>query len=82
MGAADTCGELQHLKQNYEFGLRVWGEYQFPVYEPVGTLRWQPEQLRLMLKQKALDARDAANECLSNHRVTCPLCVAKPKGAD
>jgi hypothetical protein len=30
--AADTRGELQQLKQQYEFALRIWGEYQFPVH--------------------------------------------------
>jgi hypothetical protein len=28
VGAADTCGELQQLKQQYEFALRVWGARQ------------------------------------------------------
>jgi hypothetical protein len=79
MGAADTCGKLQQLKQQYEFALRVWGEYQFPVYnEPVGTQRWRSEALRLQLKQKATDARNAAKESLFNHKLTCPLCAAKP----
>jgi hypothetical protein len=78
MGAADTCGELQQLKQQYEFALRIWGEYQFPVYdEPVGTLAWRSESLRLQPKQKATDARDDANERLLNHKLTCPLCAAK-----
>jgi hypothetical protein len=30
MGAADTCGELQQLKRQYEFALRVWGAW--PVF--------------------------------------------------
>jgi hypothetical protein len=78
MGAVDTCGELQQLKQQYEFALRVWGEYQFPVYnEPVGTQAWRSEQLRLQLKQMALDARDKAKEHLFSHKRTCPLCAAK-----
>jgi hypothetical protein len=78
MGAADTCGELQQLKQQYEFALRVWGEYQFPVHnEPVGTLAWRSEDLRLQLKQKATDARNVANQRLFNHKLTCPLCAAK-----
>ena len=79
MGAADTCRELQQLKQQYEFALRVWGEYQFPVHnEPVGTPAWQPEGLRLLLKQKALEARNAANDRVLAHTLTCPLCAAKP----
>jgi hypothetical protein len=78
MGAADTCGELQQLRQQYEFALRVWGEYQFPVYnEPVGTQAWRSEALRLQLKQKATDARDEAKERVLDHKLTCPLCVAK-----
>jgi hypothetical protein len=77
MGAADTCGELQQLKQQYEFALRVWGEYQFPAFnEPVGTQAWLSERLRLQLKQKALDARDEANERVFNHKRTCRLCGA------
>jgi hypothetical protein len=79
MPAADTCGELQQLKHQYETALRIWGEYEFPVPNaPVGTPAWQPEQLRVVLKQKALDARNAANERLVNHTLTCPLCAAKP----
>ena len=78
MGAADTCGELQQLKQQYEFALRVWGKYQFPVYnEPVGTQAWRSEQLRLQLKEKALDARNAANDRVLDHKLTCPRCAAK-----
>jgi hypothetical protein len=83
MGAADTCGELQQLKQQYEFALRVWGEYQFPVHNsPVGTPGWQSEGLRLQLKQKATDLRDAANERVLDHRLRCPLCAAKRRGYD
>jgi hypothetical protein len=79
MGAAGSCAELQQLKQQYEFALRVWGDYQFPVNNaPVGTQGWRPEQLRLLLKQKALDARNAANDRLLDHKMTCPLCAAKP----
>jgi hypothetical protein len=79
MGAADTCGELQQLKLQYKFALRVWGEYEFPVPNaPVGTPAWRPEEVRLQLKQKATDARSAANERLVNHKLTCPLCAAKP----
>jgi hypothetical protein len=75
MGAADTCGELLQLKQQYEFALRVWGEFQFPVYsEPVGTPGWLSEKLRLELKQKATDARNATNERLFSHMRTCPAC--------
>jgi hypothetical protein len=61
MGAADICGELQQLKQQYEFALRVWGEYQFPVYsEPVGTQAWRSERLRLQLKQKAFGREECS----------------------
>jgi hypothetical protein len=75
MCAADTCGQLQQLRQQYEFALRAWGEYQFPVHnEPVGTLEWQSEELRLQLKQKATDARNAANERVLDHKLNCPAC--------
>ena len=75
MDAADACGEVQQLKLQYEFALRVWGEYEFPVYhEPVGTQAWRSEQLRLQLKQNALDARNAANERVLDHKRTCPAC--------
>jgi hypothetical protein len=67
------------LKRQYEFALRVWGEYEFPIHnQPVGTQVWRSEELRLQLKQKALDARDAANERVLDHKLTCPLCAAKP----
>jgi hypothetical protein len=66
---------LQQLKQQYEFALRVWGEYEFPIHnEPVGTQGWRSEALRLQLKQMALDATNAARECLFNHKLTCPTC--------
>jgi hypothetical protein len=75
MGAADTCGELQQLKQQYENALRIWGEYEFPVNNaPVGTQGWQPEQLRVLLRQKALEARNAANDRVLTHKLTCSLC--------
>jgi hypothetical protein len=77
MVPAGSCAELQQLKRQYESALRIWGEYQFPVHnEPVGTQAWRPEQLQL--KQKALDARNAANDRLLDHKLTCPLCAAKP----
>ena len=76
MGAADACGELQQLKQQYESALRIWGDYQFPVHnEPVGTQAWRSKQLQL--KQEALDARNAANDRVLAHKLTCPLCAAK-----
>jgi hypothetical protein len=76
MVAADRCAELQQLKQQYESALRIWGEYQFPVHnEPVGTQGWRSKQLQL--KQKALDARNAANDLVLAHKMTCPLCAAK-----
>jgi hypothetical protein len=77
MVAADTCAELQQLKQQYETALRIWGEYQFPVHnEPVRTQAWRSEQLQL--KQRALEARNAANERVLDHKLTCPLCAVKP----
>jgi hypothetical protein len=78
MIAADTCAELQQLKQQYEFALRVWGENQFPIHnEPVGTKAWRSEQLQL--KQKALDARNATNDRVLVHKLTCPLCAANTR---
>jgi hypothetical protein len=75
MVAAHQCAELQQLKRQYESALRVWGEYQFPVRnEPAGTQAWRFEQL----KQKALDERNAANDRVLDHKLTCPLCAAKP----
>jgi hypothetical protein len=77
MIAADHCAELQQLKQQYEFALRVWGQYEFPrSSEAVGTRTRQSEQLQL--KQRALDERNAANERVLDHKLTCPLCAAKP----
>jgi hypothetical protein len=73
MVAADRCAELQQLKQQYEFALRIWGEYQFPVHnEPVGTQARRPEQFQL--KQKALDERNAANDRVLAHKLACPVC--------
>jgi hypothetical protein len=77
MVAAGRCAELQQLKQQYESALRIWGEYQFPVHnEPVGTQARQSEQFQL--KQKALDERNAANDRVLAHKLTCPLCAATP----
>jgi hypothetical protein len=77
MVAADRCAELQQLKQQYESALRVWGEYQFPAHnEPVGTQAWRSEQFQL--KQKALDERNAANDRVFAHKLTCPRCAADP----
>jgi hypothetical protein len=68
---ADPCAELQQLKQQYESALRIWGEYQFPAHKEVPA--WRFEQR----KQGALDARNAANDRLLDHKLTCPLCAAK-----
>jgi hypothetical protein len=76
MVAAGTCAELQLLKQRYESALRIWGEYQFPVHnEPARTQAWQFEQL----KQRALDRRNAANDRVLAHKLTCSLCGAERK---
>ena len=74
MVAAGTCAELQLLKQRYESALRIWGQYQFPVHKEDPA--WRLEQLQL--KQKALAAKNAANDRLLDHKLTCPLCAAKP----
>jgi hypothetical protein len=74
MVAAGPCAELQQLKQQYESALRIWGEYQFPVHNaPVGTQLRRFEQF----KQRALDERNAANNRLLEHKLTCPLCAPK-----
>jgi hypothetical protein len=78
MVAADTCAELRQLKLQYEFALRIWGEYQFPVHNE--RLAWRSEQHQLRRKQKAFDARNAANERVLDHKLTCPLCATKRGG--
>jgi hypothetical protein len=70
MVAAKPCAELQQLKQKYEFALRAWGQYQFPLHN-------EPQAWRSEHKQKALDARNAANERVLDHKLTCPLCAAR-----
>jgi hypothetical protein len=72
MVAADPCAELQQLKQQYESALRTWVQYQFPLHKE--GLAWRLEQLQL--KQKALAAKNAANDRLLYHKRTCPLCAA------
>ena len=33
-----SCVELQRLKQQYQTGLRIWGQFEFPLRnEPVGS---------------------------------------------
>jgi hypothetical protein len=76
MVAADLCAELQQLKRQYESALRVWGQYEFPLHnELVGTRARLIEQLQL--KQRALDARNAANGRVLDHKRICPLCAGK-----
>jgi hypothetical protein len=73
MVAADPCAELQRLKRQYESALRVWGLFEFPPHnQPTGTRVRRFEQLQL--KQLALDARNAANHRVLNHKRICPLC--------
>ena len=63
------CAEFQHLRREYETALRVWGQYEFPLPNaPLGL----PEQP--YLKQKALDARNAAKERLNDQRENCRIC--------
>ena len=74
MVAADPCAELQKLKRQYESALRVWGQYEFPLHNaPVGTLPRRFEWAEL--KQRARDARNAAHDCLLEHKRLCPLCA-------
>jgi hypothetical protein len=69
----ERCADLRQLKRQYESALRVWGSYEFPLHnEPVGTLTRRSEQLQL--KQKALDARNAANDRVVDHKRVCSLC--------
>jgi len=76
MVAADPCAELQELKRRYESALRVWGQYEFPPHnEPIGMRARRSEQLRL--KQRALNARNAANDRVLAHKRICPLCAYK-----
>jgi hypothetical protein len=67
MAGVEPCAELQQLKQQYEFALRAWGSYEFPLRnEPVGTLTRRFE--RIELKERALDARNAARKLLLDHQ--------------
>jgi hypothetical protein len=76
MATVGPCAELLELKRQYEYALRAWGQYQFPRHnEQVGTRAWRSEQLQL--KQRALDARNAANDCVLDHKRICPLCTGK-----
>ena len=76
MVAAGPCAELQQLKRKYESALRAWAQYQFPLHnEPVGTRAWRSEQLQL--KQREVDARNAANDRVLEHKRICPLCTGK-----
>jgi hypothetical protein len=76
MAAAYPCSELQELKRQYESALRVWAQYEFPLHnEPVGTRTQRSEHL--LLKQRALEERNAANDHVLNHKRICPLCIGK-----
>jgi hypothetical protein len=76
MAAADPCSELRELKQQYESALRVWAQYEFPLHnEPVGTRAQRSEHL--LLKQRALEERNAANDHVLNHKRICPFCIGK-----
>jgi hypothetical protein len=76
MVVAGFCPALQQLKGQYESALRAWAQYQFPTHnEPAGTPAWRSEQLQL--KQEALNARNAANDRVREHKRICPLCAAK-----
>jgi hypothetical protein len=74
MVAADPCAELQQLEQQYESALRTWVRYQFPLHKEGPAWRFG----QLQLKQKALAAKNAANDRLLDHKLNCPLCAAKP----
>ncbi len=65
------CPEHVRLRQRYESALRQWGEIllsQDP--ELVGA----SARLRAQLEQNALDERDAANDLVRVHKLTCPAC--------
>jgi hypothetical protein len=76
MVAAGPCAELQELKRKYESALRAWGQYHFPPHnEPAGTRARRSEQLQR--QQRALDARNEANDRVFDHKRICPLCTGK-----
>jgi hypothetical protein len=69
-----ACPELEALKRQYEFALRIWGEYEFPFHnEPIATRARR--SVRLQLKQNALVARNEANDSLLDHKLVCLLCA-------
>ena len=60
------CAEFHRLRQEYETALRVWGKYEFPPHDaPVGSVH---------LKQKALEARNAASDRIFKHKGKCRVC--------
>ena len=71
-----ACAELQELKRQYESALRVWGQYEFPLHnEPAATRARRFEQLQL--KQRALNARNAAHDRVLDHKRICLLCEGR-----
>jgi hypothetical protein len=72
--SVNVCAELQELKRQYESALRIWGQPEFPLHnEPEPTRSRRLE--RLQIKQRALEARNSANDSVLDHKLTCQLCA-------
>ena len=68
------CTVLQRLKREYEVAVRVWGELEYSA--PKET---EFAQIALLQrKQYFLDARNAADKRLVDHKQMCLICKGRP----
>ena len=65
-----SCPEYLRLRQHYLAALRRWGQT-----EAMGAAK--PEIAEI--KEKALNERNAANERMRLHELSCPVCNHKRK---
>jgi hypothetical protein len=66
-----VCVEHRRLEQEYEAALRVWAKHAFPqtIAIPVTS-----PQHTVLLRERALSARNAAANRLYLHRLDCEVC--------
>jgi hypothetical protein len=68
--------EYVRLHQLYEAALRRWGQVILSSQGTTGT----PARLAALIRQKAVEERNAANERMRLHEFSCPLCSPRVLG--
>jgi hypothetical protein len=72
-----SCPEYLRLRQHYDAALQRWAQIELSSYRP--GLIDASARLAELVRQKALDERNAATQRLRFHEQNCPTCNPRRK---